>query len=70
MLIEDGHRNTSSYGTYTPTFAAMEVGQSVMIAGQNSYGKVANAARKWAKRNGRRFSTQLIDGGVRLIREH
>jgi len=63
MKIEKGIPIPMSY-----PFAAMDVGDSVLIEGQGSNGKAAMAAHACGKYHRRRFSCRSVGNDVRIWR--
>lgn len=51
-----------------PEFREMEVGDSHFYKHQNGDGLAATAAKVYGYRNGKRFSSRSVEGGVRVWR--
>jgi hypothetical protein len=71
MQIEKGKPMPGSRdykGRQRYMFADMEVGDSIFIEGQTSYGSAATSAKQHGKRKGKRFTSRTEEGGVRIWR--
>lgn len=70
MIIETGVEipEAGLVGKEKYPFGRMEVGQSIFLDGMNSMSSACVSARQIAKRQGKKFVTRKMDGGVRIWR--
>ena len=71
MNIEKNIPTPEGSGSGRPAkypFTKMEVGDSVFIAGGRQGCNELNAAKVYANRTGKRFSSRTVDGGLRIWR--
>ena len=69
--IEKGIPMSSTHGRGRPSkypFREMEPGDSFFVAGQAPRDGASSAARVFAHRKGQKFSTETVEGGVRIWR--
>lgn len=70
MIIEKGIAipEAELVGKEMYPFGRMEVGDSIFLPGMNSSSSACVSARQIARRQGKKFTTRKIDGGVRIWR--
>jgi DNA helicase TIP49 (TBP-interacting protein) len=56
------------WGALSKLFAQMEVGDSILIAGEDHSGKTAVAARIYFADHGMKSSARRVEGGIRVWR--